>query len=48
MSDTEIFLELGDIIRINSETNKQYDKNIYYIEYFNLMANAVLLAHDET
>tara|TARA_B110000483_G_scaffold158511_1_gene188096 strand:- start:4790 stop:10639 length:5850 start_codon:yes stop_codon:yes gene_type:complete len=33
MSDTEIFLELGDIIRINSKTNKQYDKNIYYIGY---------------
>ena len=33
MSDKEIFLELGDIIRINSETNKQLDKNSYYIEY---------------
>ena len=29
----EIFLELGDIIKINSEANKELDKNTFYIDY---------------
>ena len=29
----EIFLELGDIIKINSEANKELDNNTFYIDY---------------
>ena len=32
----------------NLSTACKVQSNSHYIEYFNLMANAVLLAHDET
>ena len=43
---TELFLELGDIIKINSPLNKDMDKTIFFIDY--LDENRATLINTET
>lgn len=42
----ELFLELGDIIKINSPLNKEMDKTIFFIDY--LDENRATLINTET